>query len=115
MKGNERTTKEEDQLNTLQIVNEMMARGLEFLPVDLYISSGTRYTVEDGKIRLPFCSLKGLGEAAATALEEAGKQGPYLSKEEVGTRAGVGKGVLELLEASGALAGLPDSSQMTLF
>ena len=115
MRGNERTAKEDDQYSTLQIVNEMMARGLEFLPVDLHVSTGMRYAVEDGKIRLPFCALKGLGEAAALALEEAGKRGPYLSKEEVGTRAGVGKGVLELLEQSGALSGLPDSSQMTFF
>lgn len=115
MRGNERSTKEDDQYNTLQIVNEMMARGFEFLPVHLHISTGTRYTVEDGKIRLPFCSLKGLGGAAALALEEAGKAGPYLSKEEVGTRAGVGKGVLELLEQAGALTGLPNSSQMTFF
>jgi len=115
MKGNERTTKEDDQYNTLQIVNEMMARGIEFLPIDLFKSTGTRYTVEDGKIRLPFCSLKGLGESAAKALQEAGKQGPYLSKEEVGSRAGVGKAVLELLDSVGTLVGLPDSSQMSLF
>lgn len=114
-KGNERTTKEDDQYNILQIVNEMMARGLEFLPIDLFLSTGTRYTVEDGKIRLPFCSLKGLGESAAKALEQAGKGGDYLSKEEVGTRAGVGKGTIELLNSCGALAGLPDSSQMTFF
>lgn len=115
MRGMERTTKEDDQYNTLQIVNEMMARGIEFLRVDLFLSTATRYVVEDGKIRLPFCALRGLGETAAKALEEAGKGGEYLSKEEVGIRAGVGKGTLDMLDAAGALTSLPDSSQMSFF
>ena len=115
MRGNERTTKEDDQYNTLQIVNEMMARGIEFLPVDLFRSTASRYVVEDGKIRLPFCALRGLGGAAAKALEDASKNGDYLSKEEVGTRAGVGKATLETLAAAGALGSLPDSSQMSFF
>ncbi|MEF9852909.1 MAG: PolC-type DNA polymerase III [Hydrogenoanaerobacterium sp.] len=115
MRGNERTTKEDDQYNTLQIVNEMMARGIEFLPVDLFLSTATRYIVEDGKIRLPFCALRGLGETAAKALEEAGRGGTYLSKEEVGTRAGVGKGTVEMLDAAGAMGDLPESSQMSFF
>ncbi len=114
-KGNERTTKEEDQYTTLQVVNEMMARGLSFLPVDLYKSSATKYKPEDGKLRLPFTALKGLGEAAARGLEEAGAQGEYLSMDEVSVRSGASKAIIELLRGAGALKGLPESSQMTLF
>ncbi len=114
-KGNERSAKEEEQYTTIQIVNEMMARGFSFLPVDLYISDATRYKVEDGKIRLPFCALKGLGEAAAQNLMNAGKEGKYISIDEVTSRAGVSKSVIELLREAGALNGLPESSQLTLF
>jgi len=114
-KGNDRTAKEEEQYGTLQIVYEMMGRGFSFLPVDLFVSHATRYQLEDGKIRLPFNALKGLGVSAAQALQEAASGGPYISKDEVQTRAGVSKGVIEILNGSGALDGLPDSSQMSFF
>ena len=114
-KGNDRTAKEEDQYTSLQILNEMMARGFSFLPVDLYKSAAAKYLPEDGKLRLPFAALKGLGGNAASALEEAGKQGEYLSADEISTRSGVSKAVVDLLRTAGALDGLPESSQMTFF
>lgn len=114
-KGNERTTKEEDQYTILQILNEMMARGYSFLPVDLYKSSAAKYLPENGKLRLPFAALKGLGENAARALEDAGKQGEYLSADEISIRSGTSKTVVDLLRATGALNGLPETSQMTFF
>ena len=71
--------------------------------------------MEDGKIRLPFTSLKGLGTAAAIALEEAGKQGEYLSVDEISTRAGASKTVIDTLREHGALQGLTEHSQLSLF
>ena len=114
-KGNERSVKEEDAYGSLQVLVEALCRGIEFLPVDLYRSDAVRYLPEEGKIRIPFAALKGLGTAAATALAEAGKQGPYISADDVSARSGVGKGVMELLEATGALGDLPKTSQMTFF
>lgn len=115
MKGKEASAKEEAAYATLQIVNEMLARGIEVLPVDLYRSDAKKFLVEDGKVRLPFLSLGGVGEAAANSLAEAKNKGKYLSVEDLRARSKVSKSVIETLAAAGVLTGLPESSQMTLF
>ena len=115
MKGKEASKKEEDAFATLQIVNEMLARGIQVLPVDLYRSHAKKYLVEDGKIRLPFASLAGVGEAAANSLWEAGQLGSYISVDDLQSRSKVSKSVVETLRDAGALRDLPQSSQMTLF
>ena len=115
MKGKEASKKEEDAFSTFQIVNEMLSRGIQVLPVDLYRSDSHRYLVEDGKIRLPFSSLAGVGGAAANSLYEAGRQGRYISVDDLQARAKVSRAVIETLGEAGALRDLPQSSQMTLF
>ena len=115
MKGKEASKKEEDAFSTFQIVNEMLSRGIQVLPVDLYRSDAHRYLVEDGKIRLPFSSLAGVGGAAANSLYEAGRQGRYISVDDLQARAKVSRAVIETLGEAGALRDLPQSSQMTLF
>jgi DNA polymerase III alpha subunit len=71
--------------------------------------------VEDGKIRLPFNALKGLGDNAAKALYAASQQGAYTSADEIISRAGVGQSIVDLLRSVGALGDMPATSQMTLF
>ena len=114
-KGMDRTAQEEDCYTLLQVVGEMLARGYSFLPIDLYKSHATKYLIEDGMIRLPFASLKGVGESAARALQEASAQGEYVSADEVCQRSGVSKSVVDTLKAVGALKDLPDTAQLSLF
>ena len=112
----EKNAKDEDVLVSLQLVNEMLVRGYEFLPIELGKSRGSKYVVEDGKVRLPFCSLKGLGGAAADALENATLHGQeYLSIEELQQASGVGSSIIDRLRQVGALGDLPESSQVSFF
>ena len=115
MSVHEASDKEEKEYGTYQIVNEMFARGIEVLPVDIYKSDAHMFTLEDGKIRLPFSSLPGVGEAAAISLAEAGKKGEYLSIEDMQIKTKVTKAVIETLQSVGVLGDLPESSQMSLF
>ena len=114
-KGKEATPKETDIYNKLLIINEMMSRGLEILPIDLKKSHATHYLLEDGKMRLPFCALSGVGDKAAYAVYDAAHNADYISKDEFQTAAGVSKTVVQALADIGALGDLPDSNQMSFF
>ena len=111
-----KNAKDEDILTSLQMVSEMLARGYEFLPIELGKSEAKRYVVEDGKIRLPFLSMKGIGESAAVAMEQACKENEsFLSVEEFQSAAGVSSAVIDSLDAAGVFQDLPKSSQISLF
>ncbi|MDD3692681.1 MAG: PolC-type DNA polymerase III [Oscillospiraceae bacterium] len=115
-KGKEASAKEQSQAETLHIVYEAMARGIEFLSVDLYKSHSYKFLIEDGKIRMPFSAVKGLGVSAAQGLEKARQNGgEFISCDDLQSRSGISKSVVESLRQLGALGDLPESSQMTLF
>lgn len=117
LKGNDKTAKDESTYIVLQIVIEMLARGIEFLPVDIYKSDARIYKIEDGKIRLPFGAVDGIGENAAISLAKAREDGggDFLSYDDLVARAGVGKSVCEALKNAGALGDMPESNQISLF
>ena len=115
LKGRDATQKENDLYNTLEVVREVYARGFEFLPVDIYKSDPVRFLPEDGKLRPPLTSVKGLGESVARAIAAAREKGAFLSVDDFQSRGGVSKTVVELLDGFGALAGMPRTSQLTFF
>lgn len=112
---NKRTQKDEDTYIALQMICEMLCRGHAFLPVSLHASHATQYVIEDGGLRLPFVSLKGVGENAAAALYEAAQKGGYVSAEELLAQPGVTPSLIDMLDSCGALGDLPRSSQLSLF
>ncbi len=102
-------------MRDMKIVQEMYARGFEFLPIDLYRSEAKQFQIIDGKILPSFCSIDGLGEKAALSIREAAKQGPFLSKDDFRERAKVGKALADQLEDLGILGDIPESNQISLF
>ena len=117
MKTKTATAKEEGTFTSLQVINEMMARGVEILPIDIYKSTANRYVIEDGKIRLPFSAIAGCGGAAAQSLEAARNDGggEFLSVEDLQIRSGVSKSIITALEEGGALSSLPKTTQLSFF
>ena len=107
--------KEQDTMKDMHIVQEMYARGYEFLPIDIYRAKATKFSIIDGKLMPPFSSIDGMGEKAAEAVEEAAKDGPYLSKDDFRTRTKASKTVVDYMADLGLLGDLPESNQLSLF
>lgn len=114
-KGNTISTKEKNVLTILEVANEMYARGINFLPVDLYKSDPVKFIIEENGIRPPFNSLQGLGINAANNIIEARDGIPFSSIEDLRIRAKISKSVIEILKSNGCLHGLDESNQMSLF
>jgi len=107
--------KVEDQYTALQSANEMLSRGIEFLSVDINKSDTSKFLIEDGKIRLPFDTVPGVGGNAAEKLFGGQSGGSYISGDEVMSRCGIGQSTLDALFDIGALGSLPKSSQTSFF
>ena len=116
-KGKDASNAEKDKETIMMIVYEAMIRGIEFLPIDIYKSTASSYEPEDGKIRMPFSALAGVGDAAAEQLARAKSDGgeEFSSVEDFEIRSGAGKSTIALLKACGAFGDLPESDQISLF
>ena len=112
------TAVEQDMLTTLEVVYEFYLRGFTFEPVDLYRSHATHFLMDEAKGSLlpPFSSIPGLGETAAWSIVEQREGKRFISVEEFSAACPkVSKTHIEQLRAAGALDGMPDTSQITLF
>lgn len=114
-KGNDIETKEADNLVTLEVVYEMNLRGIELLPVDLYKSKAQDFVIEGNALRPPFTAISGIGLNAAIALEEGAHGGEYISIEDLQNRGKANSAAIKALGDAGALDGLPETNQITLF
>ena len=99
-------------MRDMRIVQEMYARGFEFLPIDIYKAQATRFQIIDGKIMPSFASIDGLGEKVAQQIETAAKDGPFLSVEDFSNRAKVSSTNAGVMKRLGLLGDLPDSNQL---
>ncbi len=110
------SVKDKQEENAYHMLLEMQERGIKMLPVDLYKSDATRFLPEGDDLRCPFTAINGFGESAVTGiLESRDPKRPYISVEDLRTRARVGVSIVEMLRGQGALEGLPETSQVDLF
>ncbi len=107
--------KEQDSLKDIKIVEEMYARGYEFMPLDLYRAHSRLFQIIDGKIMPSFNSIDGMGDKAAESLMEAAKNGPFLSKDDLRERAKISKTIVDLMGEMKLLGDIPESNQISLF
>ncbi|WP_308534248.1 PolC-type DNA polymerase III [uncultured Peptoniphilus sp.] len=109
------TVKEKNEMTVYEVALEMYARGFEFLPCDLYKSEASKFTIEDGKIRMPLRALMGVGEQAANSIVEERQKGKFLSKQDLKNRAKVGPSLLSLFEENKVIGELDDTNQISMF
>ncbi len=109
------TDKEKSTLRDLRIVEEMYARGFEFVPIDLYRAKARDFQIVDGKIMPSFLSIEGMGEKAAEAVEEEAAKGKFLSVEDFCQRTKVSRTVADSMGELGLFGNLPKTNQISLF
>ena len=107
--------KEQDTQKDMKIVQEMYARGFDFLPIDIYKSKASKFQIVGDKLLPPFNTIDGMGDKAAEAMEIAAKDGPYLSKDDFRQRTKVSKTLIDLMADMGLLGDLPETNQLSLF
>ena len=99
----------------MRLVQEMYARGLEFMPIDIFKADAKNFQIIDGKIMPSLMSISGVAESAATCIVEACKKGPFTSKADFKNRAKVTDTVMQTMYRLGLLGSLPESNQISLF
>ena len=113
-RSNTLTKKEQDTFKDMRIVQEMYARGFEFLPIDVYSAKAHHFQIIDGKLMPSLSTIDGLGDKAADGVVEAAKHGPFLSRDDFKIRCKVSSTVVDTMARLGLLGDLPQSNQMSL-
>jgi DNA polymerase-3 subunit alpha (Gram-positive type) len=106
---------EENELKDMKLVQEMYARGFNFMPIDLYKAKARSFQIFDGKIMPSFKVVDKVGEVAGEGIEIAARAGEFLSKDDLRIRAGVGQTVIDKLSELGILGDMASSNQLSLF
>ncbi len=114
-KGDAATKKEQDTMKDMKIVQEMYARGFTFAPIDIYKAKAHRFQIVGDQLMPALDTIEGLGDKAADAVEEAAKEGPFLSRDDFRDRTHVSKTVIDLMQDLHLFGDIPESNQMSLW
>ena len=114
-RGDTLSKKEQDSFRDMKVVQEMYARGFDFIPIDIFTAQSRSFQIVEGRIMPSLNSIEGLGEKAADAVVEASKDGPFLSKDDFRQRTKASRTVIDLMDSLHLLGNLPESNQISLF
>ena len=106
---------EQDMYRDMRIVQEMYARGYEFLPIDIYRADARYFQVIDGKLMASLNTIDGMGDTAADTVVEAAKDGPFLSRDDFRQRTKVSQKIIDNMADMGMFGDLPATNQISLF
>ena len=109
--------KDDATYSDMRVVQEMYARGFEFMPLDIYKAKAHDFQIFDGKIMPSLDSIEGMGDKAAEQLEEVISQmdGPFESKKEMIEKCGINKTVMETMTKLCLFDGMKEDSQLSIF
>ncbi|MCQ2537873.1 MAG: PolC-type DNA polymerase III [Lachnospiraceae bacterium] len=107
------TAKDDTTYMNMKSVLEMYARGLEFMPIDLFKAKAHAFQIIDDKLMPSFDTIGGLGEKAADQLFEACKGGPFTSKENLKERAHITQAAIDAMDELGLLGSIPETDQIS--
>ena len=116
-KGNSATPKEQNTYESLRTALEMVCRGFRFENISLTESEALMFKItEDGKGLIPpFIAIDGLGDVAANKLQEERNTKQFVSIEDLKNRGKISDAIIDKMRGMGALDGLPEKSQLSLF
>ena len=115
-KGYDATNKETGVLESLKVALEATARGIKFLPIDLYKSNSTIWEVKDDmSIYPPFSSIDGLGVTVANNIVNEREKQQFFSIEDVQNRAKVSQTLIDKMRLMSIFGSMPETSQLSLF
>ena len=107
--------KKKNEQAICEIVVELEARGIELLPVDIYLSEGRKFKIEDDKIRIPLIGISGLGGAVIENILKEREEGKFISVEDLKRRTKMSQTVADKLRSIGAISSLSETNQISLF
>lgn len=107
--------KEQDTYKDMKIVQEMYARGFEFVPIDIYKANAHTFQIKGDKLMPALDTIEGLGDRAADAVVAAAEEGEFLSLDDFRNRTKVTASTIDLMNDLGLFGKLPQSNQMSLF
>ena len=114
-KGTNAAPKEKDDYTIYEVAYEMYARGYEFTPARLGKSLATKFSVDNGKVLLPFVAIEGVGENAAKAFQSEYEIKEFDTVEEAVKRAKLNRTAVEGLRNHGVFEGLAETDQLSMF